>query len=168
MNVLENYPRDELFQLDEDLLYHFALTVLQLDGSRACFRWRDRFNRFVSVVVYVPRERFDTSVRRRIGNYLAGVYGGRVSAFHPFFPEGPLVRVHFIIGLPEEGTADPSIRARAGGRGDRAPGSTSSASGWSGSTSRARPAGCSSAIARLSHKATGRATRRRLRSPTFA
>src|SRR6516162_7856757 len=31
VNVLENYPRDELFQLDEDTLYHFALAVLQLD-----------------------------------------------------------------------------------------------------------------------------------------
>ena len=62
----------------------------------------------------MPRERFDTSVRRRIGNYLAGVYGGRVSAFHPFFPEGPLVRVHFIIGLPED-HIDPSSSGRSRG-----------------------------------------------------
>ena len=33
-------------------------------------------------------------------DYLADAYKGRVSAFYPFFPEGPLVRVHFIIGLP--------------------------------------------------------------------
>src|SRR5262249_24422739 len=33
--------------------------------------------------------------------YLAAAYRGRVSAFHPFFPEGPLVRVHFIIGLSQ-------------------------------------------------------------------
>jgi glutamate dehydrogenase len=102
VNVLENYPRDELFQLDEDTLYHFALAVLQLDERprvRVLPR-RDRFDRFVSVLVYVPRERYGSGVRRAIGDYLADAYKGRVSAFHPFFPEGPLVRVHFIIGLP--------------------------------------------------------------------
>ena len=100
-NVLENYPRDELFQLDEDTLYQFALAVLQLDERprvRVLPR-RDRFDRFVSVLVYVPRERYSSAVRKTIGDYLADAYKGRVSAFHPFFPEGQLVRVHFIIGL---------------------------------------------------------------------
>ena len=60
---------------------------------------RDRFDRFVSVLVYVPRDRYDTArARARSARYLASVYKGRVSAFYPFFPEGPLVRVHFIIG----------------------------------------------------------------------
>src|SRR6266542_3437248 len=100
-NVLENYPRDELFQLDEDTLYQFALTVLQLDERprvRVSPR-RDRFDRFVSILVYVPRERYSSAVRKAIGDYLADAYNGRVSAFHPFFPEGQLVRVHFIIAL---------------------------------------------------------------------
>src|SRR5262249_36538027 len=60
---------------------------------------RDRFDRFVSVLVFVPRERYDSDIRAKIGSYLARAFIGRVSAFYPFFPgEGPLVRVHFIIG----------------------------------------------------------------------
>jgi glutamate dehydrogenase len=101
VNVLESYPRDELFQLDENTLYHFAMAVLQLDERprvRVLPR-HDRFDRYVSVLVYVPRERYDSDVRKAIGDYLADVYKGRVSAFHPFFPEGPLVRVHFIIAV---------------------------------------------------------------------
>jgi glutamate dehydrogenase len=100
VNVLEQYPRDELFQIDEDTLYHFALAILQLDERprvRVLPR-RDRFDRFVSVLVYIPRERYDSQIRARIGSYLAMVFKGRVRAFYPFFPEGPLVRVHFIIG----------------------------------------------------------------------
>ena len=58
---------------------------------------RDRFDRFVSIIVFVPRDRYDSSARIAIGTYLASAYKGRVSAFYPFFPEGPLVRVHFII-----------------------------------------------------------------------
>ncbi|MCC6778507.1 MAG: NAD-glutamate dehydrogenase [Hyphomicrobiales bacterium] len=108
-NVLENYPRDELFQIDEDLLYQFGLAILQLDERprvRVLPR-RDRFGRFVSVLVYVPRERYGSGVRRAIGDQLAKAYGGRVSAFYPFFPEGSLVRVHFIIGLREGASLDP-------------------------------------------------------------
>jgi glutamate dehydrogenase len=99
-NVLEQYPRDELFQIDEDTLFSFALAFLQLDERprvRVLAR-HDRFDRFVSVMVFVPRERYDSDIRAKIGEYLASVFMGRVSAYYPFFPEGPLVRVHFIIG----------------------------------------------------------------------
>jgi glutamate dehydrogenase len=109
VNVLENYPRDELFQIGDDLLYQFALAILQLDERprvRVLPR-RDRFGRFVSILVYVPRERYASSVREAIGRRLAEAYGGRVSAFRPFFPEGPLVRVHFIIGLRAGAAANP-------------------------------------------------------------
>jgi glutamate dehydrogenase len=109
VNVLETYPRDDLFQIDEDLLYQFALTILQLDERprvRVLPR-RDRFDRFVSVVVYAPRDRYDSKVRAAIGNYLATAFNGRVSAYHPFFPEGPLVRVHFVIGRNEGAAPDP-------------------------------------------------------------
>src|SRR6476660_3564144 len=109
VNVLENYPRDELFQLDEDTLYQFALAVLQLDERprvRVLPRG-DRFDRFVSILVYVPRERYGSGVRKAIGDYLADAFKGRVSAFQPFFPEGQLVRVHFIIALSPGEAANP-------------------------------------------------------------
>ena len=122
-NVLEHYPRDELFQIEEDSLYHFALAILQLDERprvRVLAR-RDRFDRFVSVLVYVPRERYDSDIRARIGDYLSRAFLGRVSAFYPFFPEGPLVRVHFIIGRSGGRPArDRRRSARARGRGHRA------------------------------------------------
>jgi len=103
VNVLEHYPRDDLFQIDEDTLYEFALAILALDERprvRVLPR-RDRFDRFVSVLVYIPRERYDSRIRAAIGEYLAAVFKGRMRAFYPFFPEGPLVRVHFIIGRYE-------------------------------------------------------------------
>jgi glutamate dehydrogenase len=108
-SVLEHYPRDELFQIDEDTLYRFALAILQLDERprvRVLAR-HDRFDRFVSVLVYVPRERYDSHIRGKIGDYLASAFLGRVSAFYPFFPEGPLVRVHFIIG--QSGGVSPKV-----------------------------------------------------------
>ena len=113
INVLESYPRDDLFQIDEDTLYQFALAIMQLEERpriRVLAR-RDRFDRFVSVLVYVPRERYGSATREAIGHFLALTYNGRVSAFYPFFPEGPLVRVHFIIGRSEGETPNPSRAA---------------------------------------------------------
>src|SRR6185312_621955 len=74
-NVLEHYPRDELFQVDEETLYQNALAIMQLDERprvRVLPR-RDRFDRFVSVLVYVPRERYDSDIRAKIGTYLASI-----------------------------------------------------------------------------------------------
>jgi glutamate dehydrogenase len=54
----------------------------------------------------VPRERYDSDIRAKIGTYLASIFVGRVSAYYPFFPEGPLVRVHFIIGRIDPNTPE--------------------------------------------------------------
>ena len=113
VNVLETYPRDDMFQIDDDTLYHFALSILQLDERprvRVLPR-PDRFDRFVSVLVYLPRDRYDSQIRAKIGDYLAATFQGRVRAFYPFFPEGPLVRVHFIIGRYEGTTPKPDRAA---------------------------------------------------------
>jgi glutamate dehydrogenase len=98
--ALESYPRDELFQIDIDQLEEFATTIAALhDRPRVRVLPRiDRFDNFVSVLVYVPRDRYDAEVRSRITDYLARVYDGRVSAFYPHFLEASLVRVHVIIG----------------------------------------------------------------------
>ncbi|WP_368517051.1 NAD-glutamate dehydrogenase [Rhizobium sp.] len=99
-NTLESYPRDDLFQIDTSLLANFAEQINDLtDRPRVRVLPRiDHFDRFVSVIVYVPREEYDSVVREKIGNYLKSVYDGRVSAYYPAFPEGGVARVHFIIG----------------------------------------------------------------------
>ncbi|MBN9076359.1 MAG: NAD-glutamate dehydrogenase [Rhizobiales bacterium 65-79] len=103
INILESYPRDELFQIDIDTLQHNALAILALGDRprvRALVR-ADPFDRFVSVIVYVPRDNYDSDVRVRIGEYLKTAFDGHLSAYYPSFPEGALARVHFIIGRSE-------------------------------------------------------------------
>ena len=107
-NVLETYPRDELFQIDVDTLYHFVLEILTLSERpriRALAR-RDRFNRFVSILVYIPKDRYDSVIRQKVGAFLATSYAGRLSAAYPTYPEGPLSRTHFIVGRDVGETPD--------------------------------------------------------------
>jgi glutamate dehydrogenase len=99
VNVLETFPRDELFQIEPDDLDRWVAGILDLDlrpRVRIFLRF-DKFDRFVSALVFVPRDRYSSSVRERIGEYLAESSGGYVAAYYPHFRDGPLARVHFII-----------------------------------------------------------------------
>ena len=113
INVLESYPRDELFQISVPILRKHAEAILALGErprARALFRV-DQFDRFVSVIVFVPRDRYDSAVRERIGEFLKTVFDGRLSAYYPAFPEGSLARVHFIIG--RSGGKTPKVETAA-------------------------------------------------------
>lgn len=108
LNVLDAFPRDELFQIDGETLERFALDILQLTERpriRALARV-DEFDRFVSILVFIPKDRYDTEIRRRVGEFLARIYQGRVSAAYPAYPEGPLARTHYIIGRDEGETPE--------------------------------------------------------------
>ncbi|MEO9296750.1 NAD-glutamate dehydrogenase [Devosia alba] len=110
LSALDSYPRDELFQIEVEQLFEFSTAIAALyDRPRVRVLPRiDRFDNFVSVLVYVPRDRYDGAARARITQYLAQIYDGRVSAFYPHFPEGELVRVHVIIGRVSGTTPQPS------------------------------------------------------------
>jgi glutamate dehydrogenase len=110
-NIIETYPRDELFQMTEAELLATATGILHLyDRPRVrLFTRRDPFDRFVSVLFFVPRERYDSGVRQRAGAILAEAFGGRVSAYYPVFSDAPLARVHFIIGVSPGAHKEPNI-----------------------------------------------------------
>ncbi len=100
-NILEIFPRDELFQVNEDEILRTSLGILDL-GERPrtrIFIRHDRYDRYVSALAYVPRERYDSQTRERISDILVKAYNGRLSAYYPYFNDTRLARVHFIIGL---------------------------------------------------------------------
>ncbi len=112
-NILETYPRDELFQADADTLRDTCLGILRLyKRPRAkLFLRRDRFDRFVSALVFVPRDRFSSDTRSQIGDLLSDTFQGRVVSFAPFFGDAALVRVHFIIGIEPGAPEGPGPQA---------------------------------------------------------
>ncbi len=111
-SILENYPRDELFQIAEPDLLKTALGVLHLEDRPRprLFLRHDRFDRFVSALVYLPRERYSAELRAKIGELLREAYWGRLSAYYPHFSEGPLARVQYIIGLEPGEHPNPDLR----------------------------------------------------------
>ncbi len=89
MHILDTFPRDELFQADEDQLFDTVTGILNLQERQriAVFVRRDPLERFVSCFVYVPRERYDSQLRSRFGAILEEAFAGQISAFHTHLDE---------------------------------------------------------------------------------
>ena len=98
-NILDTWPRDELFQAPEDAILAGARRALDLTiRPRAALVVRhDPFERFVSAIAWLPRDTFDTRLRERVGQMVARAFDGRLSAFYIALGDAPLARVHYII-----------------------------------------------------------------------
>ncbi|MGD9509168.1 MAG: NAD-glutamate dehydrogenase, partial [Geminicoccaceae bacterium] len=68
LHILETYPRDELLQTPEDELFDIVMGILQLEDRPRLrlFIRRDPYGRFVSCLVFVPRDRYNTAMRERM------------------------------------------------------------------------------------------------------
>ncbi|HMB55336.1 MAG TPA: NAD-glutamate dehydrogenase domain-containing protein, partial [Thermoanaerobaculia bacterium] len=97
-HLLETFPRDELFQISDDELYEISLGILRLQERQrvALFVRKDPFERFVSALVYVPRDRHSTELRRRIEAMLAEACDGVTTSFSTQVGDQPLARAHYI------------------------------------------------------------------------
>ena len=104
-NIIEGWPRDELIQTKSEELAPIMQGVLDLVARPRVrvFTRADRFNRFVSTVVFVPREAYDTDLRRHIAEAIETAWGGRMSSFQPSFDGATMVRVLFETALPASG-----------------------------------------------------------------
>lgn len=110
-NILETYPRDELFQITEAELLGIARGILHIsDRPRVrLFARHDPFDRFISVLLCLPRETYNVSVQARAGALLAEGFGGRVSALYPYVTGGALSSIHYIIGVTPGSHAEPNL-----------------------------------------------------------
>ncbi len=98
-HIFDNYPRDEMFQASEDELFDIGLGILQVQERHKLklFMRRDPYGRFVSALVYVPRDRYNTALRLKMESILLEALNGLSAEFNVQFSEMVLARVHFII-----------------------------------------------------------------------
>ncbi|WP_375650760.1 NAD-glutamate dehydrogenase [Bartonella sp. OT172YNZD] len=99
ISALETYPRDEMFRSDVDTLTENTKLILQLD-ERPRLRvlaHTDSFGRFVSILVYVPRDQYSSDLREKVGEHFVELYKGDFFESYPLFLESTLIRVYYII-----------------------------------------------------------------------
>ena len=98
-SILDAYPRDELFQIDSATLTEHAVGILRLQERQRTrvFLRRDPFGRFTSAQVFVPRDRYNTELRVKIGTELMAVLDGQSIEFTPMLTDSPLARIHYFV-----------------------------------------------------------------------
>ncbi|MEG9248809.1 NAD-glutamate dehydrogenase [Arthrobacter sp. Soc17.1.1.1] len=112
LSILETYPRDELFQIEVPDLVSTALGILRLQERRRTrlFLRPDVYGRFMSALVYLPRDRYTTSVRLRIEQELRTALDADSIDFEARMSESALARLFFRIRL-QRGAEIPAVDA---------------------------------------------------------
>ncbi|MFC4470749.1 NAD-glutamate dehydrogenase [Streptomyces xiangluensis] len=110
LQILETYPRDELFQTPVDELRSIVTSVLYLQERRRLrlYLRQDEYGRYYSALVYLPRDRYTTAVRLRIIDLLKEELGGTSVDFTAWNTESILSRLHFVVRVPQ-GTELPEL-----------------------------------------------------------
>ncbi len=97
--VLDSYPRDELFQISENDLCKIAMETVSISGRSVIrfFPRNDKFSRFVSCLIFLPKDLFNTVSRQNIQGILEDEYGGYVDSYSTYFTMHHMARLHVIV-----------------------------------------------------------------------
>ncbi|MFI7616459.1 NAD-glutamate dehydrogenase [Nonomuraea terrae] len=120
IEILETFPRDELFQTSVDQLLPIAMGVLRLRERKQVklFLRRDDYGRYISCLIYLPRDRYTTKVRLRMQEVLMRALGGKTLDYSAMIGESVLARLHVVVRgergrpLPPPGVDVEELEAR--------------------------------------------------------
>ena len=107
LEVVQSFPRTELFSSDTDALFTTTSSVLNVGLRRQVrlFLREDAFGRFVSCLVYLPRDRYTTRVRLEMQDILVRELGGASIEYSARVTESDLANVHFTVRRAEDDEA---------------------------------------------------------------
>jgi glutamate dehydrogenase len=113
VNVIENFPRDELFQMSTAELIASVRGIVNLYERRRVrlFARRDAYERFYSCLVYVPRDRYNTEVRERIERIVRQRFGGTDVESQVQISDSNLARLHLLVRTPQGARAVENVAA---------------------------------------------------------
>ncbi|WP_426417560.1 NAD-glutamate dehydrogenase [Aestuariirhabdus sp. LZHN29] len=110
-HILSQYPRDELLQASTDKLEETLTGILETQARRQLrlFLRKDIFSRFVTALVLVPRDRFNTELRQQLQTILMDAFNGYNSEFNVQFSEQLTAHVHITVHCDNCNDSDVSI-----------------------------------------------------------
>ncbi len=111
MAILEGYPRDELFQMSSDELYDVAMSIAGLQERRRLrlFTRVELFGRFVTCLVFLPRDRYNTHTRVGIEELLTEAYKGSIANWSTSISESVLARLYFLVRVDDREPASVDV-----------------------------------------------------------
>ena len=112
LQVLEVYPRDDLFQIDTESLASTSLGILNIRERRQVrlFIRADISGKFYSCLVFVPRDVFTTDLRQRIQNVLCDELDAHFGDFNTYLSESVLARIQLILRFNGDAPSDYDLK----------------------------------------------------------
>ncbi|MBS9533434.1 NAD-glutamate dehydrogenase [Mycobacterium sp. M1] len=109
LDIIQTVPRSELFAISAEQLLTMAMAVSDLGSRRGAllFLRGDRTGRFVSCLVYLPRDRYTTPVRLQMEDILLTELGGTGLEYSARVSEAPWALLHFMVRLSDAPDAHP-------------------------------------------------------------
>ena len=104
INILETYPREELLHSPTRELANIVSGIFQMQerGISRMFIRKDAFGRFISCMTYVPREKYNTALRKQTQAYLRQAFGSEQAVeFTTYFSESVYARTHYIVRVKD-------------------------------------------------------------------
>ncbi len=113
LHILETYPRDDLFQASVQEIYDTCIEIMHMQERPQIrlFARRDIYNRFMSCMVYVPRELYNTELRQQMQAVLAEAFQSAEVTTTTQFSESILARIHFMLHLDQTKVIDYDLKA---------------------------------------------------------
>ncbi len=108
LNILETLPRDDLFQAPADELLHIAMGIYHMQERRRIrlFARKDVYGRFVSCLVYMPKDRYDTALGKAMQDVIQQSFHAQKISFSTRFSDSALAQLHFIARLESNDTTE--------------------------------------------------------------
>lgn len=99
IEVVDLFPREELFQISVRDLHDAVHGVLRLRGQRGTrlFMRRDDYGRYVTCLVYMPRDRYTTRVRMDIQEVLLDTFEGATIDHSVMVTSAPLAMLYLVV-----------------------------------------------------------------------
>ena len=113
LNILETMPRDDLFQAPASELLRISLGILHLQERQRVrlFMRKDVYGRYYSCLVYVPKDIFNTNLRKKFQHILHKELKSINTDFTTLYSDSVLVRIHFTFRIDEKTSRPINVKA---------------------------------------------------------
>ena len=104
LGILETYPRDDLLHDETSEIFDVVMQIVDMQERRESrvFVRTDPYQRFASVILYLPRDLYNTDARVRVQDVLREFYNAESVDFDVLLTESALARVHFVARIARD------------------------------------------------------------------
>jgi glutamate dehydrogenase len=102
--AIEEFPRSELLQISKVELFNIATGIVSLgiNPRMKLFIRKDKNKKYISCLIFIPKSKFNTQVRKRIENILCQQFNGFIAKHYVKIGDSPLTRLQLVVNLWEQ------------------------------------------------------------------